>query len=180
MQGDRVWGMGVGAGLLLFALAAGNPSSDAAPPGLRVAAAAFDGPVRADVVRVIDGDTFEAAAQIWLGEAIDIHVRIEGIDAPELHAHCSDERERAEAARAYLDSRIGGGAVQLSAVRYDKYGGRVRATVRDGRGNVGEAMIARGLPGPITAAAVGPGARRADLSAPAAWGRAGRIGQPGL
>ena len=49
-------------------LASGNPASDAAPPGLRVASAAFDGPVRADVVRVIDGDTFEAAARIWLGE----------------------------------------------------------------------------------------------------------------
>lgn len=148
MQGDRVWGLGVGTALLMLAFAASNPSSDAAPPGLRLAAAAFDGPVKADVVRVIDGDTFEAAARIWLGEAIDVHVRIEGIDAPELHARCPDERERAEAARSWLADRIGGGVVELSTVRYDKYGGRVRATVRDTHGNVGEAMIRRGLARP--------------------------------
>jgi len=148
MDTDRLWGWGVGAGLLVLACAAGNPTSDAAPSAMRVAAAAFEGPVRADVVRVIDGDTFEAAARIWLGEAIDIHVRIEGIDAPELHARCDEERSRAEAARAYLARRIGGGEVELSGVRYDKYGGRVRATVRDSRGDVGEAMIAGGLARP--------------------------------
>ena len=138
-------GAGLLIGLLILGLSAANPASDVAPAGYRVAAAAaFDGPVQADVVRVIDGDTFEAAAHIWLGEAIDIHVRIEGIDAPELHARCEDERIRAEAARDYLAQRIGGGEVQLSDVRYDKYGGRVDAMVRDGRGDVGRAMIAAG------------------------------------
>ena len=145
MHTDRLWGASAGAALLVLAASAANPSSDAAPPGLRVASAAFDGPVRADVVRVIDGDTFEAAARIWLGEAIEIHVRIEGIDAPELRAHCADERRRAEAARDYLARRIGDGEVELSAVRYDKFGGRVRAIVRDAGGDVGAAMIARGF-----------------------------------
>lgn len=148
MHTDRLWGFSVGAGLLVLAASAINPVSDAAPPGLRVAAAAFEGPVQADVLRVIDGDTFEAAARIWLGEAIDIHVRIEGIDAPELHARCAGERRRAEAARDYLANRIGDGEVELSAVRYDKYGGRVRAVVRDAGGDVGAAMIAKGYARP--------------------------------
>lgn len=140
--------MSLGAALLVLGASASNPMSDAAPPAVRVAAAAFDGPVEADVVRVIDGDTFEAAARIWLGEAIDVHVRIEGIDAPELHAHCSWERRRAEAARDYLARRIDGAAVELSRVRYDKYGGRVDAVVRDTDGNIGEAMIAKGYARP--------------------------------
>lgn len=148
MFAKRVWGLGAGAGLLILAFAAGNPSSDAAAPGMRLAAADFRGPVRAEVVRVIDGDTFEAAARIWLGEAVDIHVRIQGIDAPELHARCGSEYARARAARAWLERRIGGGEVELSDVRYDKYGGRVRAVVRDGAGNVGQAMIAGGLARP--------------------------------
>lgn len=148
MSRDRVLGMGVGAALLLLGFGAGNPSGDTAPPGLRVAAAAFDGPVRADVVRVIDGDTFAAAARIWLGEAVQVHVRIEGIDAPELHARCANERHRALAARDYLARRIGGREVELTAVRYDKYGGRVRAVVRDGGGDVGAAMIADGYARP--------------------------------
>ncbi|MBU6442411.1 MAG: thermonuclease family protein [Alphaproteobacteria bacterium] len=145
MRSVQLWSFAVlGAGLLILGLSAANPASDTAPPGYRVAAAAFDGPVRAEVLKVIDGDTFEATAHIWLGEAIDVHVRIEGIDAPELHARCDDERTQAEAARDYLARRIGGGEVELSNVRYDKYGGRVDATVEDARGDVGRAMIAAG------------------------------------
>lgn len=145
---DRVLGFGIGTGLLLLVAGIANPGSDAAPSAYRVAAAAFDGPVRAEVVQVIDGDTFEAAAQIWLGEAIDIRVRIEGIDAPELHARCDEERVRAEAARDFLSRRLAGGEVELSQVRYDKYGGRIRAVVRDGSGDVGRAMIAAGFARP--------------------------------
>lgn len=140
--------MSLGAALLVLGASAANPGSDAALPGVRVASAAFDGPVQADVIRIIDGDTFEAAARIWLGEAIDIHVRIDGIDAPELHARCREERQRAEAARDYLAERIGGGEVELSHVRYDKFGGRVDAVVRDGHGDVGKAMIAKGYARP--------------------------------
>lgn len=139
------WTLGsLGAGLVVVALSAFNPQSAVQPAGMRLAAAAFDGPVNAQVVRVIDGDTFEAAATIWLNQTIDVHVRIAGIDAPELHGHCSEERASAQAARQYLADRIGGGTVSLSDVRYDKYGGRVRAVVRDGRGNVGQAMIDSG------------------------------------
>ena len=105
------------------------------------AEAPFDGPVQAHVVRVVDGDTFEASAQIWLGQAIDIRVQILGIDAPELHARCDDERVRAEAARDYLAQRIEGGEVRLSAVRYDKFGGRVDAKVADQGGDIAGAML---------------------------------------
>ena len=101
----------------------------------------FSGPVSARVVRVIDGDTFEASASIWLDQQIAIHVRIAGIDAPELHARCDAERKGAQAARDYLARRIEGGAVRLSAVRYDKYGGRVDAAVADDRGDIAGAML---------------------------------------
>ena len=108
---------------------------------LTTAEASFDGPVRAQVVHVIDGDTFEASAQIWLGQAIDVRVRIMGIDAPELHARCDAERERAEAAREFLAKRIEGGEVKLTAVRYDKFGGRVDAVVADDSGDIARAML---------------------------------------
>lgn len=134
-------------GIILLA-GAFDPASELAPRPLRLAEARFEGPVRAQVVRVIDGDTFEAAAQIWLGEAIDVRVRIAGIDAPELHARCEAERVRAEAARDFLARRIEGGQVRLSSLRYDKYGGRVDAAVEDGRGDVGQAMIRAGLARP--------------------------------
>ncbi|MGH6872526.1 MAG: thermonuclease family protein [Rhizomicrobium sp.] len=119
-------------------LAAGLPAPQAG-------AAGFDGTVRATVVRVIDGDTFEAQARIWVNQTVSIHVRILGIDAPELHARCDSERVRAEAARAFLARRIEGADVELSDVRDDKYGGRVDAHVRDSAGDVAVAMLKAGL-----------------------------------
>ena len=75
-------------------------------------------------------------------------MRIEGIDAPEFHARCEREREQAEAARDFLARRIEGAAVRLSFVRYDKYGGRVDATVADTKGDIGRSMIQAGLARP--------------------------------
>jgi endonuclease YncB( thermonuclease family) len=108
---------------------------------LTAAETSFEGPVRAQVVRVIDGDTFDASARIWLGQAIEIRVRILGIDAPELHARCDAERQHAEAAREYLSRRIEGGEVKLTSVRYDKYGGRIDAAVADAGGDIARAML---------------------------------------
>lgn len=101
----------------------------------------FEGPVRATVTRVIDGDTFEASAAIWLDQQIVVHVRIAGIDAPELRARCDAERQGAEAARDFLARRIAGGEVRLSRIRYDKYGGRVDAAVADDRGDIAQALL---------------------------------------
>lgn len=125
-----------------------DPGSDFAVAGVRLAKASFEGPVNADVVHVVDGDTFEARAAIWLGQSIEVRVRIAGADAPELHARCDEERARAEAARDRLIHRIEGAQVRLSQVHYDKYGGRVDATVRDSSGDVGAALIAAGLARP--------------------------------
>ncbi len=108
----------------------------------------FSGPVDAHVDRVIDGDTFEASAAIWIGQTIAIRVRIAGMDAPELRARCDSERGRAQAARAYLSRRIEGGTVKLSAVRNDKYGGRVDAVVADAQGDIAAQMIRAGLARP--------------------------------
>lgn len=125
-----------------------DPGSGFASAGVRLAKASFEGPVNADVIHVVDGDTFEARAAIWLGQSIEVRVRIAGADAPELHARCDEERVRAEAARDWLIHRIEGSEVRLSEVRYDKYGGRVDATVRDSSGDVGAALIAAGLARP--------------------------------
>ena len=39
-----------------------------------------------EVLRVIDGDTFEARVRIWPGMDVTTKVRLRGIDAAELHA----------------------------------------------------------------------------------------------
>ena len=110
------------------------------------AADRLDGPVDAEVLHVIDGDTLALRVHIWIGQTIDMNVRIAGIDAPELHGKCGSERERAEAARVFLAQMIGGQRLQLKDVRNDKYGGRVIAEVRDMKGeDIGEVLLSHGL-----------------------------------
>ena len=81
----------------------------------------------AEVVRVIDGDTFEARVRVWPGLDVDTKVRLRGIDAPELHARCGSEYAKAQAARAALETILAEGGVAISRVGLDKYGGRVDA-----------------------------------------------------
>ncbi len=83
----------------------------------------------AEVVRIIDGDTFQARIQVWPGLSVDTKVRLRGIDAPELHARCADEYAKAQAARAALETMLAAGGVMISRVGIDKYGGRVDASV---------------------------------------------------
>lgn len=100
----------------------------------------------ADVLRVIDGDTFEARVRIWPGMDITTKIRLRGIDAPEMHARCDEERARAIAARDVLTDLLDEGSVGVSNVKLDKYGGRVDADVSTAAtSDVGAAMLERGL-----------------------------------
>ena len=99
----------------------------------------------AEVVRVIDGDTFEARVRIWPGMDVTTKIRLRDIDAPELHARCDDERVKALAARDALTRLLADGSVGISRVGQDKYGGRVDADVSTARTpNVSEALFEGG------------------------------------
>ena len=133
------------AALSLTAVASSNRMMDISE---RLAAEALEGPVPAIVERVIDGDTIEVRASVWLGQTLTVRVRIDGVDAPELEARCAEERAQALAARDFLKRRVEGQAVKLTRVVYDKYGGRVRAAVHDRNGDVATALLAAGLARP--------------------------------
>ncbi len=125
-----------GASSVEAALAAANdsvtPPADAAP-------AADEAPLAhrldpsivypIEVLRIIDGDTFEARVRVWPGLDVDTKIRLRGIDAAELHARCAGELAQAQAARAALDKILTQGGVTISRVGIDKYGGRVDATI---------------------------------------------------
>jgi len=87
----------------------------------------LDGRYMARVTEVIDGDTFRARVHVWLGQEVETLVRLDGIDAPELHSKCARERALARQSRAYLRDMIEGRDVSLYDIRRDKYGGRIRA-----------------------------------------------------
>lgn len=109
------------------------------------AAERLSGPVEAEVVRVVDGDTLVARARIWLGQTVETYVRLAGIDAPELRGKCASEKERARAARDALAHLVNGGPVTLSEIESDKFGGRVLARVQTaGTRDVAAALVAGG------------------------------------
>jgi micrococcal nuclease len=90
----------------------------------------IEGPVVADVIRVIDGDTVEVKAYPWPQHSIDVLVRLRGIDAPEIHAKCAPERERAEKAQMRLRQLLeNNGKIYLTDIGGEKYFGRVLANV---------------------------------------------------
>lgn len=100
----------------------------------------------ADVLRVIDGDTFEARVHVWPDIAITTKVRLRDIDAPELKARCQDERTKAEAAHEALQAMLAEGDVMVMRVGQDKYGGRVLAAAGTRTTpDVGAALLVRGL-----------------------------------
>ena len=83
----------------------------------------------AEVVRIIDGDTFVARMRTGPGGQVETRVRLRSIDAAELHARCSRELRLALAARAALQRLLAEGSVMLSHVGPDKYPGRIDANV---------------------------------------------------
>jgi endonuclease YncB( thermonuclease family) len=98
-----------------------------------------------DVIRTIDGDTFEARVHLEPGLDLNTRIRLRGIDAPELKAACVQELQMAEAATAALRGLLGEGGVTISNIGPDKYAGRVVADVATRRtGNVSAAMLTAG------------------------------------
>src|SRR5580692_4290981 len=83
----------------------------------------------AEVVRIIDGDTFVARMRTGPDSEVETRVRLRSIDAAELHARCSKELRLALAARAALQRLLADGRVTLSYVGPDKYPGRIDANV---------------------------------------------------
>lgn len=98
-----------------------------------------------DVLRTIDGDTFEARVHLAPGPDLYTRVRLRGIDAPELKASCARELQMAEAATVALRDLLGQGDVAIYNVGPDKYQGRVVADVATRKtDNVSAALLAAG------------------------------------
>jgi endonuclease YncB( thermonuclease family) len=100
----------------------------------------------AEVVRIIDGDTFVARMRTGPGGEVETRVRLRSIDAAELHARCSKELRLALAARAALQRLLAEGSVMLSHVGPDKYPGRIDANVATrGTNDISAAMLSGGF-----------------------------------
>ena len=106
----------------------------------------LEGPVAAQVERVVDGDTLAIRAKVWIGQEVTVLVRLRGIDAPELRGACEEEIARARAATAGLTAIVGRGPVILRRIEGDKYFGRVVADISSETSpDIAEALVAAGL-----------------------------------
>jgi endonuclease YncB( thermonuclease family) len=99
----------------------------------------------AEVLRTIDGDTFEAKVHLWPGLDMVTRVRLRGIDAPEMKAACAEEYRMAQAAGDALRKLLGEGEVTIFNIGPDKYNGRVVADAATRQTpNVSEALLNAG------------------------------------
>lgn len=100
------------------------------------------------VVGVYDGDTLKVRLPGLPDELQPVSVRVRGIDAPEAgsRARCDRERGLADRATAELEAlALRSGAVTFRNLAWDKYGGRIDATVLVNGQDVGPVMIEAGL-----------------------------------
>ncbi|MEM7765950.1 MAG: thermonuclease family protein [Pseudomonadota bacterium] len=126
----RTWIKPALSGLAILAISAPAALADAPLPG----------PIPADVIRVVDGDTIKVRAQIWVDQSVEVSVRLAGIDAPEIYRpRCEAEKAPARAAKAAVAAQVGE-RVFLRDIRMGKYAGRV---VADTILSDGESLSAR-------------------------------------
>ena len=100
--------------------------------------------------RVVDGDTVRVTALIWVDQTVDVSVRLDGVDAPEIfRPKCDGEKALGLAARDFAEKFFREGTVRLRQVRKGKFAGRVIARVERSDGaDLGAALIAAGLATP--------------------------------
>lgn len=107
------------------------------------------GPVVAEIVRIIDGDTLEVDAHPWPGHVVRVSVRVRGIDTPERRSSCPEQRAAAQLAHDELERLVSGvSTIELINVAGGKYYGRVLADLTAGTRDVASAMLASGLARP--------------------------------
>lgn len=93
-----------------------------------------------------DGDTLYALLPAAVpGEIREITIRVRGVDTAELRGACANEKWLAIAARDFVRERImRASAVDFATPEWDKYGGRVLATVIIDGSDLAELLIVTG------------------------------------
>jgi endonuclease YncB( thermonuclease family) len=98
---------------------------------------------KAKVTRVIDGDTFEAAIEMWPEITILTRVRVFGVNTPELKSKDVEESKRAFIARRFTADQILSMPVELAVHGKDSFG-RVLCDVKYDGKDLSEELIKNG------------------------------------
>ena len=104
------------------------------------------GPYRAEVVRVIDGDTVELAVHLWPGLVQRVNLRLDGANTPEKRGASACEMAQGKKATEFTQIFLKDTAVvMVSGIHHDKYAGRMLGRLSVDGKDLGAALIAAGL-----------------------------------
>lgn len=93
----------------------------------------------------IDGDTVRIQARVWPNILVEEHVRLLGIDTPEMRAAATCERVLAQAAKqATADILTAGKRITISSNSRDSFG-RILGEVRVDGILLSDTLLARGV-----------------------------------
>ena len=95
------------------------------------------------LLRIIDGDTIEAAIFLGFNISIKKKIRIAGINTPEIRSRKESEKQKAFAAKKRLEEMFVSKDLVIHSKGFDKYG-RCIAEVFTSDLNVGETLIREG------------------------------------
>jgi endonuclease YncB( thermonuclease family) len=96
------------------------------------------------ILRVIDGDTIEAAIFLGFNISIKKKIRIIGINAPETRSRDEKTKQAAFAAKKRLEELFPTKDLVIESKGFDKYG-RCLAVVHSDAGDVGQILLNEGL-----------------------------------
>lgn len=99
---------------------------------------------KADVIRVIDGDTVKLAVHVWPGLIQEINLRLDGVNTPEKRSSAKCERAAGRAATDFTVRFMGGESVEVTDVSLGKYAGRVLGKISVDGVDLGTALIEAG------------------------------------
>ncbi len=111
----------------------------------------IEGPVRARVTHILDGDTVQVVAETLPGYFVTTDIRLGGLDTPEKkgRAKCASEIERNRQSTAATTQLVGGKQVTLLNIEFEKYGGRMLGDIKTPQGSdLSQTLVSRGFARP--------------------------------
>ena len=95
-----------------------------------------------EVVKIVDGDTLDVVLDLGFSVRVKSRVRLAGIDTPEMASKDLGDRERARAARQFVQAWIAqGGQLRARTTKDDKYGRMLAELVREDGATITDALL---------------------------------------
>ena len=92
------------------------------------------------VLRIVDGDTFDARINLGFGIFVKKRIRMWGINTPESRTRDLAEKKLGLAAKEHLKAHLAGGVCDIDSIELGKYGRVIGIAYVEGK-NINERML---------------------------------------